>query len=659
MPDFKPLEKITYSRFAGDFDSFNIVDLAAIFSDDGSVNSYVDRGGVIRRIKGYTAKNSAYTTNTGGSATKLAAVFPYRFFSGGSRTDYIVGIFDDGVDEWEIATSTDGAATFTFRKDMGSGAVGKVPHFAQFGNEGYITNGVDTPQQSADGTTWSNAGGTQSPQPTAALDGTVGKLTGGYEYKLVSVEVDKSRHPGSLTNLVAAAREAIQCSADKVDLSWTADADTDVVGYEIYRTEGDGTIFYFVAYVDGRTTISASDNMDDATLRSHNPLIKHGDAPPAVRYCAPFRSRMWWIGTDADPTKCWHSDPGDADSVGDNSFVDLKNEESGADENTGGLQFGDTLVVFQYRSIWTISGTGQLVNGVPDWPLRQSQSTTGTPSIRSVLKIPAGAKFRTADGGLVATSVESLMYVSQYGDVRLFDGKKDEVASASKSEYLSSLNLSKLNLAHAQISNSGKRVFIYFAHGSAQASVNKGLLWNTETGAMTELDTTPFGCSASTETSTDPDYLIAGSPLTATGGLVYQQWTGDDFNGSDITSRLVTNPIAGINQQTGESMEDFEKIFHEAAATFKATSGSRSVTLEWYAGYADISGASAFSTATLDTQGTNKTHVRSLVALKDSSGDLPVDRTLRLVVTDTGALSPWELHSIMVRFAMLEGEEAA
>jgi hypothetical protein len=96
--------------------------LPDIFSSGGSQNLYIDKYGRAKRILGYDNQNaSALTTNTGGSATRVRGLFPYKQTAGGTTTRRLIGAFDDATDEWELHYSNDSGATWTFLYDAGAG----------------------------------------------------------------------------------------------------------------------------------------------------------------------------------------------------------------------------------------------------------------------------------------------------------------------------------------------------------------------------------------------------------------------------------------------------------------------------------------------------------------------------------------------------------
>ena len=304
-----PIQVQLFDAFLGSQEGIHSIILPDVFSSGGSKNLWIDKYGRCKKVQGFAKQNSsAVTTDTGASATLCRALFPFRSNASAAFTRRLIGNFDDGVNESEIFSSTDSGATWTFVQDLGAGSIGTVPDFAQLGNVLIFTNGVVAPR-SYDGTTWATAGGTQlgAPSPTA---GATGNLRGHYKWKLVPFKSDATRKIGS----VASAQLLLE---DKqASLAWTADTDTDVVGYEVYRTTGVGAIFYFVEYVDGRTTVAFTDNKEDDLILENRGMEEHGDAPPSGIYkVEAHKQRMWYFRTDTATQRGYWSDPGDPDSV--------------------------------------------------------------------------------------------------------------------------------------------------------------------------------------------------------------------------------------------------------------------------------------------------------------------------------------------------------
>jgi len=274
----QPIQVQLYEAFLGQEEGIHNVLLPDVFSSGGSVNLYMDKIGRARKLKGYSKQNSsAVTADTSGDAVALTGLFAYRKTSGGSITRQLIGIFDDGHNEWEIHKSTNDGVTWSLIADLGASPVGQTADFAQYNDDLFITNGKLAPR-TWNGTTLTTSGATQSPTPVASATGNTGLLNGTYYYKLVSVEGDGTKSPGSLMS------DPLGVQDKTISLSWTADANTEVVGYDVYRTTGTGTTFLWVSYIDGRTTTEFVDNIPDKTILAKRALDNHGDAPPVGAY---------------------------------------------------------------------------------------------------------------------------------------------------------------------------------------------------------------------------------------------------------------------------------------------------------------------------------------------------------------------------------------
>src|SRR3990167_2544038 len=303
-----PISVQLFDAFLGTQEGIHSIILPDIFSSGGSKNLFIDKYARAKKISGYSKQNStAVTTDTGASAVLVRGLWQYRSTGGGSTTRQLMSVFDDGTNEWELYKSTDSGATNNFVADLGSTVVGIVPDFAQFGDNLYITSGKVAPKV-WDGTTLAAAGQTQSPTPASAT-GAAGQLNGNYQWKLVSVFDDGTRKAGSVASTSLSMQDV------KGSITWTADADTDVVGYELYRTTGTGAVFYFADYIDVRTSASYTDNIPDLTILENRVMSEHGDPPPTVYFCEPHKQRMWWGKSDTYQTRVWWSDPGLADEV--------------------------------------------------------------------------------------------------------------------------------------------------------------------------------------------------------------------------------------------------------------------------------------------------------------------------------------------------------
>lgn len=661
-----PLRTQLFDSFLGQQGGIHSVILPDAFSSSGSQNVWMDKYARVRKIDGYSKQTSAaVTTDTGGSAALWRGLFPYRSSSGGAFTRQVVGVLDDGTDEWEIHTSADAGATWIFRVDLGAASVGKIPDFAQFDNVLYIANGVVAPR-TWDGSAMGTAGGTQSPTVTASSTST-GNLAGTYQWKLVAIESDGSRHPGSLASTAAQFTDA------QASLSWTADADTDVVGYELYRTSGTGKIFYFVDYIDGRTTVAFTDNKSDLDLLESRVLEEHGDAPPVgAYYCEPHKQRMWWGRTDTDPRRAYFSDPGDPDSVWkDNSYIDFTDTDTQGDVMTGMIgNYEGFLVVFLEKSIWTVSGTGQIIGNLVDFTRTRTNAGIGTVSHRAVARVPAGAKYVDQEGKQQTTSVVTLAYFTPLGEIRIFDGENDIIVSEPIRDTLSSFNYANRHKFHCLHDPSRSQVTWYYADGEG-TEPSKGVVWNYRWGVWYTITQAPFASAIELESASDASYLLGGSSSTSTGGYVYELWDGNSFDGDNIESIWMTKTLFGVDDVNAPAPQ-YTKRWRWVDFMMAGVAGTP-ITVDWLEGFSGDAAPAGTQTKTVDSADTivassDGDEVQSAdgdgiatstetaqfkVALSD--GNYLHSEGLRLRIKDDSSNQPWALEGMVLAYQILPG----
>jgi hypothetical protein len=663
-----PLKVQLFDAFLGTQEGIHSIILPDIFSSGGSMNLFIDKYGRAKKIHGYSKANAtAVTTDTGASATRLRNLAAYRQTEGGTLTRQLLGVFDDGTNEWELYYSTNDGANWTFIFDAGSGSAGQIADFAQFGDELYITNGKIAPRL-WDGSSLTTAGATQSPTPTAAESSSVGNLLGTYKYKLVTVKSDGSRGKGSVTSNVLVIQDK------QVDLTWAADADTDVVGYEVYRTTGTGNVFYFTSYVDGRTTVAFTDNEHDLTILESRVLQEHGDAPPTAYFCEPHKSRMWWLRTDAAPTRAYWSDPGDADSVLGENFLDFADSETIGDQITGALgNFEGRFVVFTERAIWTVSGTGQVIGNIVDWTRTRTNAGIGCVHHRSAVRVPAGSKYPDQNGEIQLTKTASIAYVTPLGDIRLFDGDNDIIISHPVKDTLAEFNYAQRAKTHAVIDSTNAQIIFFIPTGNS-GEPDKAVVWNTRWGVWYVWDPMPFSSSVEVETSSDAALLLTGQADPAEGGYCYNFFspTALSFDGDNIEAVWMTKTLHGVNEEKQPAFSN-RKRWRWADFLF-AVNQDVDLTVEWLAG-ASPNNAAALGSKTIspaasylltadgdritslsgDALTVSLSSAQAKALLHTQDGDYLHDEGIRLRVGDNASLGSWSLEAFTLAYQILPG----
>lgn len=658
-----PLQLQLFDAFLGTQEGIHSVILPDIFSPGGSKNLYIDKFARAKKISGYTKQNaSAVTTNTGASACMGRSLQAYRSISGGTVTRQLLCAFDDQTNEFELWYSTNDGASWTFIADLGSGSINSVPDWSQFGNTLYFANGVVSPKK-WDGSSWTTAGRTQSPTITSAA-GAAGALSGHYKWKLVSMI-------GGERQAASAGSTSLNLQDLKGSLTWTADSNVSVTGYELYRTTGSGEVYYYVDYIDLRTTASYTDNATDLSILENRVLTEHGDPPPTAYYVEPHKQRMWWAKTDTYPTRAWWSDPGLAEDVLAENYLDFSDGETIGDQITG--MFGNIegkLTVFTERAVWTVSGTGQVIGNIVDWTRIKTNAQIGAVSHRTAVRVPAGAKYADSEGKIQQTAVVALAYLTPLNDIRLFDGDNDIVISNPVRTTCATMNYAQRAKAFAVPNRDLGEIAWVFPSGSS-GEPDECVVWNYRWGVWYTRDWA-FGHAIEVETSSDASILLGSSSSTATGGYVYKLNDGTSFDGTAIDAKWMTKTLYGVTPD-GQPAISNQKRYRWVDFLFE-TEQTSSLTVEWLVGGAPDNGA-AISSKTVSpasetivssdgstiitsdgstlVAGQASTSLR--VLLQDSGGGYLHDEGVRLRVGDNASNGSWSIEAMTLAYQIMPG----
>jgi hypothetical protein len=478
-----------------------------------------------------------------------------------------------------------------------------------------------------------------------------------------------ARRPGSIASTV------LPLQGKRGSLTWTADADVTVGGYELYRTTGTGDIFYFVAYIDLRVTAAYTDNFADLDILENRIMEEHGDAPPTVYFCEPHAQRMWYLRSDTYPQKGWFSDPGLPDSVFDSNQIDFKDAETQGDVIVGAKgDYEGTLVVFQERSIWKISGTGQIIGNEDDWTRTRTNAQVGAVHHRAVTRVPAGSRFADQKGEIVATDVNTLAYLTPFADIRIFDGDNDIIISHPKKTQLAELNHEQR--AKSWCVQDPKRGEVTWAYPSGSSGeCDSAVTWNYRWGVWYEREW-PFACAIEQDSASTTSMLLAGSASTTIGGLVYRLWDSNSFNGSVFKAQWMTKTLYGVNAKAQPALSQ-RKRWRWADFLFE-TEQSVTLTCEWLEGNAPDDAAAAGSvtfapgtaslltadgdtiiTADGDTIVVSSASALARVKFLDEAGRYLHHKGMRLRVYDDAADGSWSLEAFNLAYQILEGLKRA
>jgi hypothetical protein len=658
-----PITVQLIDAFGGSGQGIHSIILPDIFSSGGSFNVWMDKYARVRRILGYTAQGAAVTTNTGGSATRIRNYFPYRKTSGGAFTRQLIGLFDDAVNEFEFFFSNDEGVSWTFVQDFGAGSINTICDFAQFGDELYVTNGVVAPKV-WNGAALTTAGSTQLAAPTIGSL-TTGNLSGSFKWKIVPRKTDGTRKQGS----VASAATSLESNA--VTVTWVADADVTVQGYEIYRTTGTGEIFYFVDYVDGIATVSYADNKEDIIILENRVMEEHGDAPPIAYFCVSHKQRMWWLRTDANPQRGHYSDPGTPQSVYSENFVEFQDAETQGDLITGAVgNFEGMLVVFEERSVWTVSGTGQIIGNIIDFDRTRTNAQTGAVSDRAIIRVPAGARYVDQTGKVQTTTTVALAYMTPLKDVRLFDGDNDLIISHPLSELCATLNYQQRRKVHTLHDTTRSEIAWIFPAGS-ESEPSVAAVWNYRWGIWYERDWT-FSAAVEVESATEAAVCIGGSSSLTDGGISYRLWNGNTANGVSFTAQWMTKTLYAANQ-AGQPIPSYQKRWRWTDILFKVDQDVQ-ISVEWLQGdapdNADSVGSVTITPGTdtlfssdgeqIETFDGDAINVALDTAQKrakfaDIRGKYLHDYGMRLRIGDSISTGSWAMEALTLGYQILPG----
>lgn len=615
--------------FLGSEEGINQVIVPEVYSPSDSINVRSDKYGRLRRILGAEVLSPPLLSEINAAPTFSLGLFSYH--QGSAATGQLILAIDDGNDV-ELWRASSPFTSWTFIDDIVGAASFFPVDFAQYGTTLFIT-AAGAAVKKWDGTTLSNAGLTQSPQPTATPSAAGTNLNGTYRWKLVSM-IGDVRQQGSL------ASTADQFENEQCALSWTADANTNVTGYELYRTTGTGGFFYFVAAIDGRTTVAYTDNTADRVILANRALTEQGDAPPSgAVYVEMHKERAWFARTGAFPYRAWWSDAGRPESVGTLNYLDFEGEAGGQPLVGMTAPYEGKIVFWTESGIWTVSGTGAIIDGVVDFYKRQTASGVGAVSHRTVLAIPVGSVYRDSTGSVRKTEKVVLAFQSSLGDIRIFNGETDTLIS-SPIETPTTIT----PFSHA-LNDEVHGLAIWWMLNDAATEVGVCIVWDYRHGVMTKWDVFPATASAVVTPALGSPYTVVGSGLARylanQGAIVSKILTGHvTAEGDPIQARWASNTIYGRLGEDTKGAEMPLPAFHLTkrlrwAEVVMETNPLVIAEVGAYRANQAADGSQpAFSEKQVVLDDTTKRSTQQKVQLVDATGRFMHDDGIRLSVQD-------------------------
>jgi hypothetical protein len=378
------------------------------------------------------------------------------------------------------------------------------------------------------------------------------------------------------------------------------------------------------------------------------------------------------LRTDTYPTRGYWSDPSAPESVYQQSYLDFSDSETVGDQITGALgNYEGLMVVFTEKAVWTVSGTGAIIGDITDWTKTRTNASIGCVTHRSANRVPAGSKYSDQTGKIQTTSKSSIAYFTPLGDIRLFDGENDLIISHPLRDTIRAFNYTHRHKIHVLHDAENDQLIWFFPSGTS-TEPNVGACWNYRYGVWYKWETMPFGASCELDTSSDASLLLTGQAQTATGAFVYEFFTGDDFDGSNIEAVWMTKTLYGINEQGLPALSN-RKRWRWADLLFRVNQ-NLTLTVEWLAG-ASPDNAAAFASTTVTPSAkflvtadgsfivtadgsflvTSLASAQSKALLHTTTGGYLHDEGVRLRVTTNGTDGAWALEALTLAYQILPG----
>lgn len=252
----------------------------------------------------------------------------------------------------------------------------------------YICNGTDVLTK-YDGTSISSFTSLDAPVMTSVTrtGGSAGSYT--FSYKVTAVSENGETLPSSAGT--ATVNQATLSSTVYMTIVW--EASENAVGYNIYGRK-DGS-WYFIAYVEGGSTLSYIDNGTITPTEVFAPPEANTTQGPKGKYIASYKDTIFIYGDPDNPSRLYYSGGGDKVddfSIGNGGgFIDISKNDGTV--GTGMIQYRNTLIVFKEDSIYQFDFTS---SGLPS--ITQINPAVGAISRRSIVMVENDIYFASRRG---------------------------------------------------------------------------------------------------------------------------------------------------------------------------------------------------------------------------------------------------------------------
>ena len=261
----------------------------------------------------------------------------------------------------------------------------------------------------------------------ATTSGTTGSLSGTYIYAVAYIFVDAA---GNLTRSAPWQLPAVSLTGGALatihiptlSCTWREIASPGQVFAEVYRTTSNGSTFYLVGtvnaqYTGGVYTSYGPDSASDTSiaidsLEYTTGGVLDGVNPPAAACQVIHKNRLWIV--DDTLRGVWFTKAGSqGDAVAFNEALYFPCTEGG--DITALASLDDKLVIFKADAIYLVYGDGPADTGQgSDLTVPQRVACdVGALDWRSVVLMPAGLMFRSAQGIYMLDRQQTVTYVGK------------------------------------------------------------------------------------------------------------------------------------------------------------------------------------------------------------------------------------------------------
>tara|TARA_Y100000310_G_scaffold62150_1_gene57420 strand:+ start:2824 stop:4728 length:1905 start_codon:yes stop_codon:yes gene_type:complete len=603
---------VEYFGLRGTKESQDLVSVAAIHSPSGSKNGFLDDLERVTKIPGYTKLTASSI-----ASYAVRGLFSWHYESGGTLTRVLIAVLNDTA--YSINTS-DGSAT-----SLGTGlGTDDVPRFSKMTDKLFVASGGSAAIKTWDGSTWANAGGTQPTAPSLAA-GSAGDLNGQFRIRVAYIKSDNSE------DIASAPSSPVLLENEQLAVSSIPTGPGGTLARKLYLTAGDNPgIYYFAHMLDGNAATSVTLDIAESDYITKEELIRHGDAPPTgLRVLSQARGRMFYANKDGDKSAIYPSDLGLPESV--NLLEKLEVAKQDGDEilhmepefqAIGQDQRIITQVVFKRWGIWNLYGTQPRFDQPDPWILQKTKSPVGAVAGNTVAKVEFNGD-------------NALVFLAPDKTVRLYDGNASMDISADVWNTLSSMNLEYAHLSWAVDNPTLRMVFFFFPVDSSTVP-NQCVGWDYRRNVWWVYpDFTTLQCGTLHHATNLDEFIFSGQATAGTGGLIYQMFTGNNFDGGTYDWQWRTKPLMpsqGISRNVKDSghtwhFDWLEPIFESLAAS--------SITIKVWPGYKDPDEENPFMDTTMSLEDSSATHKKEVVFVENATGGYLVDEEARFQFSES------------------------